>query len=253
MSNRVAALAVVVLVLLAGCSGGLSGGDGSTDGASSDLPPVAEQSWANDNETVDYERLQEQHANALSNATSYEYTQGSATEDGVESNTRLAVDREASTVLLETSTARDQSERVQHTYVADGVAYSQSGTDGDYQYSSQNVTDEQFQRLVTQTSQLRTTGGVFDALNFEYAGTEDGAYRFEADDIASSEETSFNASNVVESSATLVVDEDGYVRTLSLTLTVDQGDGERTASLEFSTSGVNETSVEEPSWTDEAA
>lgn len=252
MSNRLSAVVVVTLVLLAGCSGGLPGGD-SGDGESTDLPSVAEQSWVDDNESVDYERLQQSHANAVANASSFKYAQNSSTENGAESTSSILVDRDAETVLLKATSARDGTEQVQNTYVADGVAYSQSGTDGEYQYGSQNVTSEQFERLVDQQSQLRTTGGVFDALEFEYVGTEAGAYRFEADSIAASEETSFDADNATESSATLVVDEDGYVQTLSLTLTVEQGDSASTASLSFSTTGVNETTVEEPSWTDEAA
>lgn len=251
MSNRVAALAVVALVLLAGCNGGLPGG--SADEESTDLPPVAEQSWTDENESVDYERLQRSHANAITNASSFEYTQNSSTASGREETTRVLVDRDAETALFEAITSQDDSERVQNTYVADGTAYSRSGTDSEYQYTSQNVTSEEFEQFVDQQSQLRTTGGVFDALEFEYVGAEDGAYRFEADSIASSDATSFDADNVTESSSTLVVDGDGYVRTLSLTLTIDQGDGEQTASLSFSTTGVNETSVEEPSWTDEAS
>jgi len=253
MSNRILAVAVVALVALAGCTGGVPGDDGAPSDTTGDLPPVAEQTWVDDNESVAYEQLQESHANVIANASSFEYAQNTSGDGGAESTSRVLVDRDAETVLLQIATTRGGTEQTQNTYVADGVAYSQSGTDGEYRYGSQNVTSGEFEQLVDQQSRLRTTGGVFDALEFEYVGPEDGAYRFEADSIASSEDTSFDASDVTESSATLVVDDDGYVRTLSLTLTVDEGDGESTASLSLSTAGVNETTVEEPSWTDDAA
>jgi hypothetical protein len=78
-------------------------------------------------------------------------------------------------------------------------------------------------------------------------------YRGSTDDATTGpDDTSFDAENVTDASGRLVVAEAGYVRKRSLSLTADVADGKQQGELPVTTTGVNETTVEEPEWTDEA-
>jgi hypothetical protein len=253
MSRPLGVLAVVALVVLAGCSGGGGlAGDGGA-GSGENVPSVGEQQWADDEQRVDFETLRSVHADALSNESAYEFTSSQTSETGTSSESTIAVDLDADRVLLTTVASQGDGEQRRDTYVSGETVYSRSGSDGEFTYNVQNASGEDRQQFVAEQSAVGPTGGVADALEFEYVGVEDGQYRFEADSIASSEETSFDADNVVEASGTLVVDESGYVAEFSISLTIETGEGEESASVSYETSGVGETTVEEPSWTGEAA
>jgi len=252
MSRPLGVLAVVALVVLAGCSGGGVTGDGGAE-PTENVPSVAEQQWADDEQRVDFEALRSVHVDALSNESAYEFTSSQTGETGTSSESTIAVDLDADRVLLTAVASQGDGEQRQDTYVSGETVYSRSGSDGEFTYNVQNASGEDIERFVAEQSAIGPTGGVADALEFEYVGVEDGQYRFEADSIASSEETSFDAGDVVEASGTLVVDESGYVAEFSVSLTIETEDGEESASVSYETTGVGETTVEEPSWTDEAA
>lgn len=248
MTRRVVAVAVVAFVVLAGCTGG------STDGESTDLPEVTEQSWVAANGSVDYEQLLKRHDNVMANASSYEFRQHHDSNTDSTTVTSIAVNRERERALLSISADVDGTERVQETFVMNDTVYSKSGSADDPEYTSQeeNVTGEDFDRFVGQQTQLPMTGDVLDAFEFEYVGVEDGAYVFEADSVRPSDETSFDAENATAASGRLVVAEAGYVRELTLSLTVDGADGEQSTDLTVETVGVNETTVSEPPWVEKA-
>jgi len=264
MSNRLGALAVVALVLLAGCSGGLTGDGGSPDDAAATtgqtdaatteaVAEISAQPWATADEQVDFETLREVHADALANASTYAFETARSSEDGTSSESRIAVDRDADRVLFTATVTEGDSDQSQATYVSGDSLYSRTGADGEFTYDQQNATDGEVEGLVTEQSSLGPTGGVAEALEWEYVGAEDGQYRFEADSIAASEETSFDADNATESTGTLVVDETGYIAEFSMSLTIATAEGEESASLSYATSGVGDTTVEEPSWVEQAA
>jgi hypothetical protein len=267
MSRRVAVVAVVALVALAGCSGGSLGGptgasDATADGAATSteapkttLPDVTEQPWVYGNETVAYERLFDAHEAALANASSFVFSRHSESNTGATTQSRIAVRNDAQRANLSVTTSFSNTTRIQNTFVANGTVYAESGTADDRQYSrdDQNLTGEAFDEFVAEQSRIQVPPGVLQAFTFEYAGTAEGAYVFEADSVRPSDETSFDAENVTAASATLVVDGDGFVRELSISLTVDGPDGEASATATVRATGVNETTVVEPSWTDEAA
>lgn len=258
MSRRIVAVAVVALVVLAGCTGGSV--DGTTTSHKSEetttaaLSAATDQPWVAANESITADALLETHNAVLANASSYEFSQRLDSSRSGTTETTIAVNRERERALLSISVPSEQDgmERIQETFVADGTLYSKSGTPGDPNYGRQdeNMTGTDFQRFVDQQSRLETTGGVLDAFEFEYVGVDDGAYVFEADSVRPSEETSFDAENVTAASGRLVVDEAGYIHEMTLSLTVDTAEGEQDAALNVTTTGVNETTVSEPSWTE---
>jgi hypothetical protein len=255
MSKPLGALAVVALVLLAGCSGGVTG-DGSSSGdadPTETIPDVSEQQWANAEQRVDFETLWSVHADALANESAYEFSSSQSSETGTSTESTVAVDRDAERMRFTTTSSQGEGEQTRATYVAGGEVYTHSDINGESRYMVQNTTWEEVEQFVAEQSGIGNTGGVSAALEWEHVGVEDGQYRFEADSIVASNETSFDAENVVESSGTLVVDETGYVAEFSIALTIETENGEEAASVSYSTTGVGETTVEEPSWTDEAA
>lgn len=255
-------MAVVALVLLAGCSGGPFGGDsaapdevanpsdGPTSTTTADLDPVTEQSWAAANESIAYERLTQRHSEVLANASSYTFSRHLESNTGSETLSRIAVDHEGERANLTITSARGDREQYQRTYVEDGTVYATSEADpeGNVESSDANMTGERFDEFVDEQSSIGSLGGTPAAFEWEYAGIEDGAYVFEANDVGPSERTSFDAEDVTSASGTLVVDERGFVRELSLSLTVETEDGEQSAEVTIETSGVDETDVVTPSW-----
>ena len=258
MRRVLAVVAVVALVALAGCSGGLSGdgsaGPDSGASAAAELPAVTEQTWTLANESVVFEALFQQHRSTLANASSYQFTRNLESETGSTTLSTIAVDHEEQRAMLsvESSSRDSDTTQIQETYVADSVVYSKHGTDSDPSYSrnDQNITGEQFAQFAAEQSRVSVSGGVPEALEFEYVGVEDGAYVFEADSISASERTSFDAANVTGVSSRLAVAPEGYVQEFSLTLVVDGPDGEQSADVLVETAGYNETTVTEPDWTD---
>ncbi len=251
MKKPIAAVVFVALVALAGCSAVT----GPSETANADLPNVTEQSWADADGQVNYTQLFEQHRTALSNASSYTFNQRIASNTGSTTNTRIAVDHGAERANLTISTVQRGTEERQETFVANGSVYAKSVAGNETQYSSsdQNLTGAAFDRFSRDLTTIQVRGGVLPALDFEHTGIENGAYVFEADSISASEETSFDAENVTQATSRLAIAPSGYVSELTLTLVVEQTDGEQRAEATVRTEGVNSTTVTEPAWTDEAA
>jgi|GEM_PF-4925061 len=256
MSKRLAAVALVAFVALAGCSGGFAPTPGSGDDGTAPAPPaLADQPWANADEQVNYTKLFAHHRNALANASSYTFVQRIQSGTSSGTNTRIAVNHAAERANLTVSAVRLGTEQRQETFVANGTVYGRSAAGNETQYGSadQNLTGAAFDRLAREQAAIRVGGGVFPALDFAYNGTENGTYVFEADSISTSEKTSFDAANVTDVSSRVAVAPEGYVSDLSLNLTVSTPNGERTVTALVRTENVNATTVSEPAWTDEAA
>ena len=258
MTRLVVAVAVVAFVVLAGCTGGST--DVSTTGTNTTgatttatLSDLTEQSWVASNESVVYERLFERHRRVLANASSYEFTRDFQAGTGHRTD-GIAVNRDAERALLSITGQYDDAKRVQEKFVANGTVYSKSGAAEDAKYTSEDagLTGGEFNHFVREQTRIGTVRSAAETFEFEYVGVEDGAYVFEADSVQPSEEASYDAESVTAASGRLVVAESGYVRELSVSLTVDGADGERHAELTVTTTGVNETTVSEPPWVEKA-
>jgi hypothetical protein len=265
MSNRVTTLAVVALVLLAGCAGGPLGGDSAspddatnetdspTTTTTADLEDVTQQSWVADDQSIAFERLVQRHSQVLGNASSYTFSRHVVSNTDSETRSRIAVDHERERANLSITSLRDDRAQYQKTFVANGTVYAMSESDpADVAGQDANMTGEKFDEFVAEQSSISALGGVPAAFQWEYVGVEDGAYVFEADDIGASERTSFDADNVTAASGRLVVSKRGVVDELSLSLTVEMSDGEQSASVTIETVGVDESEVAEPSWAESA-
>lgn len=262
MSKRVTTLTVVALVLLAGCAGGPLGGDSATpDDATNetdsptttvDLEDVTQQSWVAANQSIAFDRLTQRHSAVLANASSYTFSRVIVSNTDSETRSRIAVDHERERANLSITSRRNDQAQYQKTFMANGTVWATSEADpADVPSRDANMTGEKFDRFVAEQSRISSLGGTPAAFEWEYVGVEDGAYVFEADSVGASERTSFDADNVTAASGRLVVSERGVVRELSLSLTVETGDGEQSASVSIETVGVDETDVEKPSWADE--
>lgn len=266
MSKRVTAVAVVALVLLAGCAGGPLGGDSAapddaangTDGPTStttvSLDPVTEQSWVAANQSIAFDRLTQRHSQTLANASSYTFSRQTVSNLGSETRSRIAVNHDRERANFSITSLGDDRAQYQKTFVKNSVVYATSEADPGAGVSSQdaNMTGAKFDQFVAEQSRISSLGGTPAAFEWEYVGVEDGAYVFEADSVGASERTSFNADNVTAASGQLVVSERGVVHELSLSLTVQMSDGTESASVSIETTDVDGTDVAEPAWTDEA-
>lgn len=261
MSSRVTTIAVIVLVLLAGCAGGPLGSDPTTpdDAANesdaqtstttAELADVTQQAWVQANQTIAFERLMQRHSEELANASSYTFSRHLDSNTGSATTSRIAVNHERERANLTITAVEGDREQHQRTFVANGSVYATSESDpANVAGQDANMTGEKFDEFVAAQSHISPLGGTLAAFEWAYVDVEDGAYVFEADSVAASEQTSFDADNVTAASGRLVVDERGVVRELSLSLTVEMEDGEQSASVSVETVSVNETDVEEPSW-----
>lgn len=252
--------AVALLAVLAGCSGGLPGNDGTaTEGTTADgvttadASAIADRSWV-DGGRVAFEALFERHAEVISSADSYQRETVVTSNGRTVNEVSFAANRGTERALLSISTMDGDVEQIQETYLADGRVYSKAGTAESPRYENQSF-DSEFSRFVDRQSSLVADPAVVGQWEFEYVGREDGAYRFEADSVTAATdlpEGAIDLSNASEPNGTLVVDERGFVRELSVSATVERAGETVTFRNTVTYGGLNETTVSEPSWTDKA-
>jgi len=238
MNRRV--IAVAALVALAGCSAGPFGGG-------SGAPDVSEQSWS-DGETVNVTAVFEAHADAAADLSSFEYESATTVASGGERVVTLAVNRAAERARKTTEQAGERAD-VQRAFYANDTVSVKQGDEEPRTYTE----DTNFTLFVDRGAGLPADPKILSQWDFEYAGFEDGAYVFEADSVTADEDApGVDVSNVVSTSATLVVEESGLVRSMRVAATVER-DGEReTMRATADYAGVNETTVETPDWVAEA-
>jgi hypothetical protein len=250
MPDSRVSIALVVLVALAGC-GGVSLTDGSgTDG---DAPSLEAQSWT-EGESIAFETLFERHDAVIENASSFERTRNVSTSTGASTTVLLGVDRDESTLFLDIASGDGDQTQIQETYVADGTLYAKSGTASNPEYSEQSF-DSSFAGFVTEQASLGIDPEAASQFDWTYDGFEDGAYQFTADGVNADADvpvTGIDVTQATDVSATLRVDERGFVGRLTVeaTLPSDGEDVSFTAVIAYS--GVNETTVEEPDWLSKA-
>lgn len=253
MRRQALVVSVVLLTILAGCNAFISGGSGP--GAGTDLPPVADQSWT-DGEQVAFQQVMANQRSLVVNATSVRHTFRFVAMDGTTTREVLSTNRSSQRLNLSISVSGPETEQSQATFVADGTMYSKMNGENGPQYGQREdeVSTEQFESIIRGQAQPRFGAQTLEQWNFEYVGTTNGAYHFEADNLRSNATTvlGFGAEYVTTSNATLVIDERGFVRQISVSMTLEHNGETNSVRMSSAYAGVNETTVSEPSWTDEA-
>ena len=279
LERRHLSLALVVLLTAsAGCTGllGSEAGPGGSDTAVTTTPADA-NGPAPGTSGFDAAAIERGHFEALSNSsfTTALSFQLSTIRDGenrsVFINRTVAVDRESDRSLATGELVQASGDAlVTTTYTADGTTaerrvLTRSGeTMSDYR-SATPPYDGQVQPVnessVIDRSLLQSLGA---DINWTYAGTEtvdgDSVSRFEAtgsdvtgfaaDDAVS---TNVSANGTTDSaSATVLVDEDGVVRSFQYRVTTERDGRPVTVTLSVSVSKVDDTTVAEPDWLSDA-
>ncbi|WP_336357834.1 DUF7537 family lipoprotein [Haloarcula sp. CGMCC 1.6347] len=279
LERRHLSLALVVLLTAsAGCSG-LLGTDPGTDGTDTEV--TATQIDANGpapgSSGFDAAAIERGHFETLSNSsftTSLSF-QLSTVRDGenrsVFINRTVAIDRDSDRSLSTGELVQASGDTLATTtYTADGTTAERRvltrGDDTMTDYRSATPPyDGQVQPVnessVIDRSLLQSLGS---DINWTYAGTEtvdgDSVSRFEAtgsdvtgfaaDDAVS---TNVSANGTTDSaSATVLVDEDGVVRSFQYRVTTERDGRPVTVTLSLSVSKVDDTTVAEPDWLSEA-
>ncbi|WP_146417433.1 DUF7537 family lipoprotein [Haloarcula hispanica] len=275
LERRHLSLALVMLLTAsAGCSG-LLGTDSGTDGTDAEV--TATQIDANGpapgSSGFDAAAVERGHFETLSNSsftTSLSF-QLSTVRDGenrsVFINRTIAIDRDSDRSLATGELVQASGDTLATTtYTADGTTAERRvltrGDDRRTDYRSASPPyDGQVQPVnessVIDRSLLQSLGS---DINWTYAGTEtvdgDSVSRFEAtgsdvtgfaaDDAVS---TNVSANGTTDSaSATVLVDDDGVVRSFQYRVTTEQAGQPVTVTLSLSVSKVDDTTVAEPDW-----
>ena len=249
VSRSTIAATLVVVVLLAGCSGLV--GDGGTGSASS--PDEFEYADGFSADGVS-DGAVDTYRNALANTSSYtvDYQQnlsGSDTEMAYDIEYR--VDRDGEQAVHRFASPSQEYEAETY-YASDGHVTRQ--VTGDQEQVSAG--EESFQQAdltgARAIEPLLTNTTAYDTSVAERDGTEVVVYETSG---AESAESVFGVdrSNVSDFSAEFSVDSDGVVHHASYDITyIDAEGNEQTLTMSFAVSAVDETSVERPAWADEA-
>jgi hypothetical protein len=246
-------LTVALLLVVAGCSGGLqTGGDEYTE--SEVVALVTEM------DASDARELSTTHRQTLANTSGYRGVHETS-ENGEVSYTR--------TVVVDRPDHRFVSEWRDADHGEGEVFANASGTYRRYrtfdnesvQYTVRTDDDSRFVDGSRFAYELPLPADpVLQRYDFEYVRSEDGLYYFAADGLVDPETVAvsqfyWEMNEVVNASARLVVHEDGYVREFSSTVTFDRGQSAETttASRSMELRAVDDASAEKPQWVDEAA
>ncbi|MFB6269733.1 MAG: hypothetical protein ABEH83_07300 [Halobacterium sp.] len=252
MSRALPALTVVLLLVVAGCSGGVQAPEREySESEVVSLVTEMDQSDADRLATVHRQRL----ANASGYVGAYKHT-----EDGDVAYTRdVLVDRADRQFVKEW---RDGDHRAGEVFVNASGEYRRYRTFGEesFQYTVRTGEDAEFTENSTFASAVPLPAShVLPNYDFEYVRSDDGLYYFEADGLVEGggDRTGFprwNADEIVNASARLVVHEDGYVRGYSVSVTWDNGHWveNTTSTLTVKVWGVGDADAEQPHWVGEA-
>ena len=265
---RLSTVLVVLTVVLAGCSGGgtTTGAPTPTDGATTD----ADTTDATSNDAGDAsssglsvseadDRLRE--AGSFTTTWSYSVTDADGTTTAVNDTYRVDLDDNRSIELFTTDGESAQSEF--EIFIADGTSYARYGSGESVFYQASDQPQNVFDSATGRAS------GFYGYLEEDatFVGTEtfDGVTvsRYEYTDVDAWQtynqgvtSTTFDTDEevtITDFSITVLVDENDVGRLTTWTL-VGETEGGDTVSVEwrYSLTDVGSTTVEEPSWLDEA-
>jgi hypothetical protein len=250
VKRQALAAVVALLAVSAGCSGNVQ-------------PPDKEYtedeivSLVTDMNASDAQRIQRTHRNTLANASSY-YGRYVSEEGGADRYQRsLVVDR-ADREYVEHW--EDGDARYGDIFVDESGHYRRYVTPGNdtYQYTVREASHETFgEKSVFASKVPLPDDTVLERYDFEYVGSKEGAFVFEADSLVPHSEVSYSQfywdmEDVTNASARLVVDQRGYVRSFTSAVTFERGGSESTREVTVSVTRFGEATTERPGWVDNA-
>lgn len=243
-------LAVVLVIGLAGCSGLSPFGSGS-----------AYPDGYNESEITDPETAAEQHNQALSEYDSYTQKMNiTSSNQGVEMNMSVQVDESNKQASADTKLNKEDEEVMRLEMYQDGnTTYEKTETP--LFGTVYNTTDESFSTFLGNETNNTDKAELFSNANFEEGGTvtrnDETLYRYNATEVDDPEEfinlsESSEADSVESFNATLLVDEEGIMRSLTIDMTTTTLGETQEISAEIRITDLDSTTVEEPDWLEEA-
>lgn len=243
-------LAVVLVIGLAGCSGLSPFGSGS-----------AYPDGYNESEITDPETAAEQHSEALSEYDSYTQNLNiTSSNQEIEMNMSVQVDGSNKQASAGTTLSQEDEEVVEvEMYQDDNTTYEKTETP--LFGTVYNMTDESFSTFLGNVTNDTDKAELFSNANFEEGGTvthnDETLYRYNATEVDDPEEflnlsESSEADSVESFNATLLVDEEGIMRSLTIDMTTTTLGETEEISLELRITELDSTTVEEPDWLEEA-
>lgn len=239
--------AVSCLVALAGCSGALSGGD-----AGPTLEDASYPAGVSDNGT-DLAALSDAHAEALNGssfALSLDVSQNSSA-----SNRSMAVDAAVGPDRDEVRVNVSGANQSMATYATSETRYLQVTAGDRTNYRATERSDSALRLLPSSYSGVEYLGrfGGQAGANFTPTGVRevDGTTLIVLE-ANGSDASAPEGANLTDYDATVLVDEQGVVHRFEASARTEQGGNWVRSSVTMTISGVNETTVSEPAWLDEA-
>lgn len=249
--NALQLLAIGCLVVLAGCSGALPGGDGAQTLDDVNYPDGVSENGTN------VSALADGHAEALneSNFTlAFDMTQNRSQEtQSVEMDAAVSADRDE--IRMNASTPGQQTSMYLTTERQYTRLTPENQSEGEPIYDVSNRTDEGMQMIPASYSGATYVEqfGANAHANFTPTGVEvrDGTTLIEleadGDNVSAPDGTTVKAYD-----ATVLVDEEGVVHSFEVTVETERDGTTTNVTLSMELSDLGETSVEEPPWLDEA-
>lgn len=245
------ALSLVIVVLLAGCSG-LVGNGGSESTDAFEYPEGFSADGVNSSD-----KALDTHRQAVIERNSYRADQQfriETQENETVVDVAYRVDFDAETAIQRSDfNTTDGEGSLEFYYEADRrIARSVSNGEATGP-STQNWTFSAENQTATEAvAPLLRSGSSYEATPLDREG--DQLVRFEATSLESPEEFfAVTASdNVTSFNASFVLDSDGVIHAAAYELSVGGPDNKRTISMTFEASGFGETSVDRPEWASDA-
>lgn len=272
--QTLATMALVAMVALAGCVGGLtdSGTPTPTSESNSSVPESTSSNSTSDSQP-DYVNVTEFRVgtqSSLDASGSYTASVREITQSASQSN-NLTVDQNA-TYLVDTDTNRslitsevvsvdstDSTERESIAYVDGEVIYNQFTNESGTYYSAFDYTNVSLSPRSTPNTNTLSDPlliiTLFDGWVEQESTSRDGVSvtRYTGTQIAESGEAASRV-NITDGSADIYVDSEGMVRAVEANFTYQTriSNNAVQTNVSYSLTNINSTTVEDPNWTSEA-
>lgn len=256
MRRKFATIAVVALVVLAGCSAGGGGGDGTTTQAAPNGTTASDAGDAIYQMPLNGTTVAENHEAVVAEAGTFTLVSTSNQSQGnqsVSSESTLRADYDSGAY---SSTQKTRGRTVEQFVFANGSAYQRFElSSGDVRYMVPQQTANASQIAGGQIASF------VDAFDYEYVGTESvegtQAHVYEAsgvEDLNTSAQgfSGLDTENVSDVGSTLYITEDGLVTQFGYHLSLDTGDQQASIAITQQYTNLGDTTVEPPAWIGEA-
>ncbi|WP_232702453.1 DUF7537 family lipoprotein [Halobacterium wangiae] len=256
MRRTIATVAVVALVVLAGCSAGGGGGDGTTTQAAPNGTTASDAGDAIYETPLDGATVAENHESVVADATTFTLVSTSNQSQGnqsVSSESTLRADFDSGAY---SSVQQSRGRTVEQFVFGNGSGYQRfEFSTGDVRYT---VPQQTANASVIAGGQIAS---FVDAFEYEYVGTEtvDGTdtHVYEASGVSDLNESApgfsgLDTENVSNLGATLYITEDGLVKQFGYELGLETEGQSASIAVTQQYTDLGETTVEPPAWIGEA-